>query len=118
MEIMHMKFAVSVAFITSSVVAFSIAEAAIAQSAGPIYESTIHQSAGDRDSRGTPKYYQRYGAAEHHSYRHGAVKQRSSTVGAGRAVPVSGPFYSNSIHQSAGDRDSRGTPKYCPGGRC
>jgi hypothetical protein len=32
--------------------------AANAQSEGPTYSSTIHQSAGDRDSRGTPKYYQ------------------------------------------------------------
>jgi hypothetical protein len=30
-----------------------------------------------------------------------------STTGAG-----SGPYYDNSIHQSAGDRDSRGNPKY------
>jgi len=114
---MHMKFGVSVAFIGSAVVALGIADAAIAQSAGPIYESTIHQSAGDRDSRGTPKYYQRYGTAGDHVYRHGAAKQRRSTDGAGRA-PAAGPFYSNAIHQSAGDRDSRGTPKYCSGGRC
>ncbi|HEY1543042.1 MAG TPA: hypothetical protein VGG01_11585 [Xanthobacteraceae bacterium] len=26
---------------------------------GPYYDRSIHQSAGDRDSRGLPKYYQR-----------------------------------------------------------
>ena len=40
------------------------------------------------------------------------------TVGAGRSVPANGPFYDPSIHQSAGGRDSRGTPKYCPNGNC
>lgn len=30
---------------------------ASAQSEGPYYSKTIHQSAGERDSRGTPKYY-------------------------------------------------------------
>lgn len=87
-----------------------------AQSAGPYYEPTIHQSAGDRDSRGYPKYYQRYGQSRHRAVR--------STTGAGpaydygpngRPVPPQGPFYDNSIHQSAGDRDSRGFPKYCQG---
>src|ERR1700751_1469716 len=31
--------------------------AAYAQDYGPTYNNSIHQSAGDRDSRGTPKYY-------------------------------------------------------------
>jgi hypothetical protein len=88
--------------------------AANAQGAGPYYERSIHQSAGDRDSRGYPKYYQRYGHSRHHAV--------PSTTGAGpaygygangRPVPPQGPFYENSIHQSAGDRDSRGYPKYC-----
>jgi hypothetical protein len=30
-----------------------------AKSAGPYYSNTIHQSAGGRDSRGFPKYYER-----------------------------------------------------------
>jgi hypothetical protein len=78
--------------------------AANAQSEGPTYSSTIHQSAGDRDSRGTPKYYEpgstgpRHRTARHYSHHH-------TTTGAG-------PYYSDTIHQSAGDRDSRGTPKY------
>jgi hypothetical protein len=59
-----------------------------AQSPG---QNTIHQSAGDRDSRGTPKYYHRYRSAKH--YRGRVMK------------------HDRSIHQSAGDRDSRGTPK-------
>ena len=89
---------------------------ASAQSAGPYYERSIHQSVGDRDSRGYPKYYQRYGQS-----RHGAAR---STTGAGaayeygtngRPVPPQGPFYDNSIHQSVGGRDSRGYPKYCEG---
>jgi hypothetical protein len=78
--------------------------AASAQSEGPTYSSTIHQSAGDRDSRGTPKYYEpaptgsRHKTARHYSH-------HRTTTGAG-------PYYSDTIHQSAGDRDSRGTPKY------
>jgi hypothetical protein len=82
---------------------------ATAQSSGPTYSPTIHQSAGDRDSRGTPKYYQRYGISRY--------RQSRSTTGAGQSLnaPPSGPFYDNSIHQSAGDRDSRGTPKYYQG---
>jgi len=84
-----------------------------AQSAGPTYSDTIHQSAGDRDSRGTPKYYQ----SERRHYRPGYVTRRHverysrTTTGAG---PSEGPFYDNSIHQSKG-RDSRGTPKYYHG---
>jgi hypothetical protein len=79
------------------------------QSAGPTYSDTIHQSAGDRDSRGTPKYYQRSRTSKHTS-----SKRVRSTTGAGTrsSDPSAGPFYSNTIHQSAGDRDSRGTPKY------
>jgi hypothetical protein len=77
-----------------------------AQSYGPTYSRTIHQSAGDRDSRGTPKYYQRYGVSRSRHVR--------STTGAGPSgnAPPFGPYYEPSIHQSAGDRDSRGTPKY------
>jgi len=37
-----------------------------AQSAGPYYSDTIHQSTGGRDSRGFPKYYQR----QHESRQH------------------------------------------------
>ena len=79
---------------------------ASAQYAGPTYSNSIHQSAGDRDSRGTPKYYQ----SERSHYRHGRYVRAypRSTTGAG----PSGPYYENSIHQSAGERDSRGTPKY------
>jgi hypothetical protein len=79
---------------------------ASAQSAGPTYSPTIHQSAGDRDSRGTPKYYKRY--------RTSLYRQSRSTTGAGQSLnaPPSGPFYENTIHQSAGGSDSRGTPKY------
>ena len=79
-----------------------------AQGAGPTYSGTIHQSAGDRDSRGTPTYYQ---SARHH-YRHGRTSERymRATIGAGSSSEA-GPFYDNSIHQSKG-RDSRGTPKY------
>jgi hypothetical protein len=36
------------------------------------------------------------------------MMNRSETTGAG-------PYYDNSIHQSAGDRDSRGYPKYYKG---
>jgi hypothetical protein len=69
---------------------------------GPYYSDTIHQSAGDRDSRGTPKYY---GGAR--GARPGARLNSAhwNKMGAG-------PYYSDTIHQSAGDRDSRGTPKY------
>jgi hypothetical protein len=82
---------------------------ASAQSAGPTYSDTIHQSAGDRDSRGTPKYYQ----SSHASHK-ASNKRVRSTTGAGTHAsdPSAGPFYSHTIHQSAGDRDSRGTPKY------
>ena len=80
---------------------------ALAQDSGPTYSSSIHQSAGDRDSRGTPKYYQSGRSHYRHSGRFARGYPRSTT-GAG----PSGPFYDNSIHQSTGDRDSRGTPKY------
>jgi hypothetical protein len=85
-----------------------------AQQAGPTYSPSIHQSAGDRDSRGTPKYYQpaRPYAYRHHYRPRGYVHAYPrSTTGAG----PSGPYYENSIHQSAGERDSRGTPKYYQG---
>jgi hypothetical protein len=88
---------------------------ASAQSTGPTYSDTIHQSAGDRDSRGTPKYYQRSRASNKHaSSKHASSKRARSTTGAGPRGndPSAGPFYSDTIHQSAGDRDSRGTPKY------
>ncbi|HUI98543.1 MAG TPA: hypothetical protein VLX44_22525 [Xanthobacteraceae bacterium] len=80
--------------------------AANAQAEGPTYSSTIHQSAGDRDSRGTPKYYEPAPGARHKTARRSWHAHRTTT-GAG-----AGPYYSDTIHQSAGDRDSRGTPKY------
>lgn len=93
----------------SALVILSGIAAANAQNAGPTYSNTIHQSAGDRDSRGTPKYSQ----SERWHYRHHMMSRNMprghymrSTTGAGS----SGPYYSDSIHQSAG-RDSRGTPK-------
>ncbi len=94
--------------------------AANAQSAGPTYSNTIHQSAGDRDSRGTPKYYrsERRHLSQHRHYRHHMTSRGEymrSTTGAGpSAESPSGPFYENSIHQSKG-RDSRGTPKHYNG---
>lgn len=74
---------------------------AYAQDTGPKNDSSIHQSAGDRDSRGTPKHYQPsharyYGHRHHYGYSHRGA---------------SGVRYSHTIHQSAGDRDSRGNPK-------
>jgi hypothetical protein len=77
-----------------------------AQSAGPYNSNTIHQSAGDRDSRGYPKYQ--------HSTRTRHHRHMMSTTGAGdfNRGQAPGPYYSNSIHQSAGDRDSRDYPKY------
>ena len=42
----------------------------------------------------------------------------AQTTGEGPSVPSNGPFYDPSIHQSAGDRDSRGFPKYCPNKDC
>jgi hypothetical protein len=94
----------------SAVLVLSATGAASAQSAGPSYSDTIHQSAGDRDSRGTPKYYQRAGRYDGRNSRQRNVSGRSSrsTTGAG----PSGPYYDNTIHQSGGERDSRGTPKY------
>jgi hypothetical protein len=98
----------------SAALALSGLTAANAQSAGPTYSDTIHQSAGDRDSRGTPKYYH---SARHH-YRYGRTSERymRATTGTGPSSEAgpSGPFYDNSIHQSKG-RDSRGTPKYYNG---
>jgi hypothetical protein len=55
-------------------------------------DKTIHQSAGDRDSRGGPK---RYTQTKMH--------RNKSTMRASQ--------FDSSIHQSAGERDSRGTPK-------
>jgi hypothetical protein len=95
--------------------------AAYAQDSGPTYSNSIHQSAGDRDSRGTPKYYhsrrgERGAYRQSRDYR-GRMSdddymQGRSTTGSGSSFDHSGPFYDNSIHQSAGDRDSRGNPKF------
>jgi len=123
------------AVIASAVMLLSGA-AVYAEDYGPTYSNTIHQSAGDRDSRGTPKYNQEHGISrERGAFRErGALREREafrerrihegrlrererSTTGAGSSFNRSGPFYDNSIHQSAGDRDSRGTPKYNNGGR-
>jgi hypothetical protein len=62
-----------------------------ASAQAPAEKNAIHQSAGDRDSRGTPKYFARYHTRTHY---HGRVMK-----------------HDRSIHQSVGDRDSRGTPK-------
>ena len=85
--------------------------AAYAQSAGPYYSNTIHQSAGERDSRGFPKYYKsgRH-SSRFHAQARASRKHMPSTTGAG-----AGPYYDNSIHQSVGGRDSRGNPKYYKG---
>jgi hypothetical protein len=65
-------------------------------------QNTIHQSAGDRDSRGTPKGYERpmVSKTHYHSRRHHHMHM-------GMHPMKNDP----SIHQSAGDRDSRGGPK-------
>lgn len=90
----------------SAVVLLSATPGAYAQSAGPTYDNSIHQSAGDRDSRGYPKYYQsERRSSRHYRQARSSRMNRSATTGAG-------PYYENSIHQSAGDRDSRGYPKY------
>ena len=47
----------SILLAASAVVLLSAAPGAYAQSAGPSYDNSIHQSAGDRDSRGNPKYF-------------------------------------------------------------
>ena len=96
----------SVLLAASAVMLLCGVPSANAQSAGPTYDNSIHQSAGPRDSRGFPKYYQpqRY----HHVRRF--HRDMPATTGAG-----SGPYYDNSIHQSAGERDSRGNPKYYKG---
>lgn len=94
---------------SAAMVALAGIGAASAQNAGPSYSDSIHQSAGDRDSRGTPKYYQS-GRSSYRSSRHVVHRHSRSTVGAGRMG--SGPYYERSIHQSAGERDSRGTPKF------
>jgi hypothetical protein len=96
----------SILLAASALALLSVTPGAYAQSAGPTYDNSIHQSAGDRDSRGYPKYYQRQGRASRHARQAGAPRlNRSSTTGAG-------PYYDNSIHQSAGERDSRDFPKY------
>jgi hypothetical protein len=68
-----------------------LANLASASAQAPAEKNAIHQSAGERDSRGTPKYYARSHSRTHY---HGHVMK-----------------HERSIHQSAGDRDSRGTPK-------
>ena len=110
------------ALIASAVVILAGASA-YAQDYGPTYNDSIHQSAGDRDSRGTPKYYHSQ-RGERGAYRQGRDyrnyegrrsdewMQGRSTTGSGSSFDRSGPVYDDSIHQSAGDRDSRGTPKY------
>ena len=101
------------ALIAASAVLALSGVTAYAQDAGPTYNSSIHQSAGDRDSRGTPKYYQH--SRQSRVYRQRMYRQdqeQPMTTGAGSSYDSNGPFYDNSIHQSAGDRDSRGTPKY------
>ncbi|HUI96801.1 MAG TPA: hypothetical protein VLX44_13670 [Xanthobacteraceae bacterium] len=96
----------SVLLAASAMMALAALGSANAQNAGPTYSNSIHQSAGDRDARGTPKYYH----SERLYHRHGRYVRAAprSTTGAG----PSGPFYDNSIHQSSGGRDARGTPKY------
>jgi hypothetical protein len=91
---------------SAAIVAFAGIGSASAQNAGPTYSNSIHQSAGDRDARGTPKYYQ----PERPTYRKHVRSNRAWRTTTGAAA--SGPTYSRTIHQSAGDRDSRGTPKY------
>jgi hypothetical protein len=98
----------SILLAASAVVLLSATPGAYAQSAGPTYDNSIHQSAGDRDSRGYPKYYQ----SGRHTGRHYG-QARSSRMN--RETTGAGPYYDNSIHQSGGDRDSRGNPKYYKG---
>src|ERR1700686_3279952 len=71
--------------------ALLLANVASASAQARAEKNAIHQSAGDRDSRGTPKYY---------------ARSHSKTHYRGRVMK-----HDPSIHQSAGDRDSRGTPK-------
>ena len=93
---------------TSAVILLCSMPATYAQDTGPKNDNSIHQSAGDRDSRGTPKYYQSSRHHYHH-YRHPHYSKSHRYMRAGGA---SGPTYDKSIHQSAGERDSRGNPKY------
>lgn len=86
--------------------------AASAQTPAPA-DKSIHQSAGDRDSRGTPKQATRphlNRTAHLKKKRHGARSMGAETTGANRIGNVGGPRNDPSIHQSIG-RDSRGTPK-------
>jgi hypothetical protein len=90
---------------------------ASAQSASPYYDdNSIHQSAGDRDSRGYLKYHQRPSQSRNRAAR--ATTGSRSTTGYGRSygssyeyaepaygsrpVPPQGPYYDYSIHQSGG----------------
>jgi hypothetical protein len=97
----------SILLAASAVILLSATPGAYAQSQGPYYDNSIHQSAGDRDSRGYPKYYQSERRTRHYRQYGASRMNRSETTGAG-----AGPYYDNSIHQSAGERDSRGYPKY------
>jgi hypothetical protein len=99
----------SILLAAAAVVLLSATPGAYAQSTGPSYDNSIHQSAGDRDSRGYPKYNQEgRNSARHYRQARSSRMNRSETTGAG-------PYFDNSIHQSAGDRDSRGYPKYYKG---
>ena len=73
-------------------------------------QNTIHQSAGDRDSRGTPKGYQRPEGGMHHMryHHHWSMHHHYRHMGMSTHNNLK---HDPSIHQSAGDRDSRGTPK-------
>ena len=90
----------SVLIAAAAMLAFAGIGPAGAQNYGPTYGNTIHQSAGDRDARGTPKYYQparpyasrqpaRPYASRHASRPHSAVRivPRSTTTGAGSSGP-------------------------------
>jgi hypothetical protein len=56
---------------------------ASAQSAGPYYDNSIHQSAGDRASRGYQTYYQRPSQSRNRAAR--ATTGSRSTTGYGRS---------------------------------
>jgi hypothetical protein len=114
-----MKSHILLVSIASTLIALGSANVVMAQGGvGSNYDSIIHEPAADRESRATPTYDRWASASDHRRYHRSTAKRPRSTVGAGPSASPSGPFYDDSIHQSAGDRDSRGTPKYCPGGRC
>jgi hypothetical protein len=74
---------------------------------GPYYDHSIHQSAGDRDSRGLPKYY------EHPSYgsSYGSSYGPSSYGSSYDAYDAYGSVYPNggTIPQSAIDFQEQGS---------